>query len=144
MILLAIGGVVLAALLTMVVVVVLREANQVTEVEAAPGYSVPEATDFVIERLPDASLRRMRRSEVQRLTGYCVGLLETAGMALSSSGRPEGDELEGAELVLSVEGLSRAMREGTAETTSEDDVHEVAQCFLEYLAAIGAVGDEAV
>src|SRR5438128_2191609 len=116
--------------------VVLHEVNNTTEVEAAPGYSVPEAATFVISRLPDESLRRMKRSEVERLVGYCLDLLERAGVALASR-RPGGDELEGDEMVLDVDGLAIAMRDGTTVDTDDDDLFEVAAAFLEYLSAIG-------
>ena len=141
-VLLVLGAVLLAVILVVAAVVVIREVNRVTEVEAAPGYSVPEATSFVISRLPERSLRRMRRSEVERLVRFCLGLLERAGVALATR-RPEGDELEGEEMVLDVDGVARAMREGTTLDTSDDDLEEVAAGFLEYLAVIGAVGEPA-
>ena len=142
MVLIMIGVVVFAGLLVAVAVVVFREANELTEVEAAPGYSVSEATDFVITRLPEATQRRMRRSEVERLVGFCLGLLERAGMALHAR-RPQGDELEGEELVLDVDGVVLAMREALDPATKDDDLAEVASGYLEYLSAIGAVGEPA-
>jgi hypothetical protein len=134
------AGFAIVVFLVAAAIVVVREVNEVTEVEAAPGYAVPEAREFVITRLPDQTLRRMRRSEVERLVRYCLGLLDQAGVALTSR-RPGGDELEGADLVLDVAGLARAMRDGTTVEVSEEDLEEVAGAFLEYLAAIGAVGE---
>jgi hypothetical protein len=140
-VLLLIGALVVIVFLLTAAAVVVREANHTTEVEAAPGYSLAEATAFVISRLPDATLRRMRRSEVERLVAYCLGLLERAGVALNSR-RPQGDELEGEEMVLDVKGLTRAMGESTSASTAETDLALVAGGFLEYLSFIGAVGDE--
>ena len=96
----------------------------------------------MISRLPDASRRRLRRSEVVHLTGFCLGLLERAGVALTTR-RPQGDELEGEEMVLDVDGLVQAMEEGTAAETAPEDLVEIASAFLEYLSGIGAVGGEA-
>jgi hypothetical protein len=134
--LIVIGALVGVFLLVAVAVVVVREVNATTEVEAAPGYSLPEAVTFVRERtgLPG--------TVVEPLTRYCLGLLEKAGVALSAQ-RPSGDELDGEEMVLDVDGLARAMAEGTAVPAGDDDRWAVAEAFLEYLAAIGAVGDEA-
>lgn len=137
------GSLLVLAVLMAAAVVVFREANHTTEVEAAPGYSLPEATAFVIGRLPDPSLRRLRRSEVERLVAYCLGLLERAGLALDTR-RPQGDELEGAELVLEVHGLETAMRDETAVLVADEDRAEIARAFMEYLVAIGAVGEEAL
>ena len=128
--------------LTAVCVVVVREVNRTTEVEAAPAYSLPEATDFVIARLDQVALRRLRRSDVERLVRYCLSLLESAGMALSTS-RPQGEELAGEELVLDTDGLARAMTEGTTVVAEPADRQAIAAAFIEYLVAIGAVGEEA-
>src|SRR5205823_854779 len=135
----AVAGFGIVVFLIAAAIVVVREVNEVTEVEAAPGYTVPDAREYVISRLPDETLRRMRRSDVERLVRYCLSLLEQAGVALTSR-RPGGDELEGADLILDVAGLARAMRDGTTVDASQQDLEEVAGGFLEYLAAIGAVG----
>jgi hypothetical protein len=137
--LLVIGAAVVVVFLLAAGVVVLREINQTTEVEAAPSYSSAEATAFVISGLPDETLRRMRRSEVQGLVDFCLGLLERAGVALGAR-RPKGDELGGEEMVLDVDGLAQAMRQGMNVATSDSDLEEVAGRFLEYLSAIGAIG----
>lgn len=139
--LLILGAVAVALLLIAVGWVVLREVNSTTEVEAAPGLSVAEATEFVISRLPDDSKRRMRRSQVERLVGYCTNLLESAGMALFWR-RPRGDELGDSDLVIDRDGLARAMRDNTAVEAAEEDLRLVAEAFLEYLVAIGALGED--
>ena len=136
-------GLVILVLLGVACAVVFREVNRTTEVEAAPGYSVDEAVGFVIECLPAESLTRLRRSEVHRLVSFGLGLLERAGVALTSRRRPAGDELEGEEMVLDVDGVVRAMREGTTVEVTDDDLAAVAAGFLQYLEAIGAVGGEA-
>ena len=141
-VLLLIGAAGVLVVLVAVVVVVFREVNQTTEVEAAAGYSLPEAVEYVVALLPDEAKRALRRSDVERMVAFCAGLLERAGLALTSR-RPTGDELDGEEMVLDARGLVQALREGCALETDDATRAAVAAAFLQYLAAIGAVGDAA-
>ena len=140
--LLTAAAVAVVVILVVVAAVVLREVNRTTEVEAAPGYSAPEATEFVITALSDEAKRRLRRSEVERVVGYCLGLLERGGVALTAR-RPRGDELEGNDLVLDADGVARALTDEVPIDMDPADRTAVAVAFLQYLEAIGAVGGEA-
>jgi hypothetical protein len=138
---------VLAAIGTFVIaaVVVGREAHRLDGVAPRAVYRLDEATDFVCDRLPEASQARLTPAEVEALLMIHMRWLHEKGLQPDKVvDRPQDIQET---LVITEETLvaylfAEAEREGI-QLLDDVDAVAVVDAHLDYFEAIGAVGPTA-
>ena len=138
---------VVAALLVFVIaaVAVGREAHRLDAVAPRVVYQLDEAVDFVCDRLPEDSQRRLTPEEVQQLLVFHMQWLHAKGLQPDDvvDRRQDIDETTLiTEDDLTAYLLGEADRTGV-ELLDDVDAVNVVNAHLEYFEAIGAVGPEA-
>ena len=125
-------------------VVVVREAGRMTKEPPPVLFSMDEAFDFVVERVPDEVAATLTPDDVRRILAFQAEYLRRKGVATSGATNgsthaathaPELVVIGGPEIVDYI--LERAA--ATGEAYLPEQVYPVLETQLEYLRAIGAV-----
>lgn len=138
---------VLAAVVVFVIaaVVVGREAHRLDAVAPRAVYSLEEATDFVCDRLPEASQARLTPGEVEQLLVFHMQWLHSQGLQPDKVvDQPQDID----EQVVVTEDALTAYLLGESDRHDVDllddvDAVNVVEAHLAYFEAIGAVGPQA-
>ena len=122
-----------------------REAHRLDSVAPRAVYQLDEATDFVCDRLPEASQARLTPEEVEALLVIHLRWLHAKGLQPDRVvDRPQdiSDQVVITEDSLIAYLIGEADGEGI-ELLDDVDAVAVADAHLAYFEAIGAVGPEA-
>jgi hypothetical protein len=120
---------------------VVREAIRLAHEPPPVLFSLDEAYEWVVERVPDLVAATLTPDDVRRILGFVVEYLSRAGVAANGSGAATNAHagrpavVGAAELVGHV--LERAAATGDAYIPEQ--VYPVVEIVLEYLRATGAV-----
>ena len=134
-----------AAVFAIAAVVIGREARRLDAVAPRAVYLIEEATEFVADRLPEATQARLTPDELQNILVLHMGWLHAHGL------QPDGvvdrrqdidDLVVVAEDTLAGYILGEAEKHGI-EVLDDVDVVHVVDAHLEYFNMIGAVGPKA-
>lgn len=133
-----VGFLVFGLVCAIAAVFVIREAGRLAAEPIPPLYSLDEAYDWVVERLPDIVAATLTPDDVRLILALQVEYLERQGVAQNGSG-PKVPE---AEVVIGDAQLVDYICERSAQEAGEEflpeQVYAVLETQLEYLRAIGA------
>ena len=122
--------------------VVIREAGRLAAEPPPPVYDLDEAYEWVEQQLPDEVAATLTPEDVRRILDLQIEFFNRGGVVGNgSSAHPPGEVVVGGtETVAFI--IERA-RELHGEEYLPEQVHAVVEIQLQYLRAIGAVGNEA-
>jgi hypothetical protein len=120
---------------------VIREAARMSVEPPPPLFDPDEAFDWVVEHVPDDVAASLTPADVRRILDFQIEFLTSLGMTQRESAPvASGDIVVGdAETIEYI--LTRAR--ATGEAYVPEQVQAVVETQLDYLRAIGAIGDEA-
>ena len=120
---------------------VVREAARMSVEPPPPLYDPDEAFDWVVEHVPDDVAASLTPADVRRILDFQVEFLTRLGMTQRSAIPPAAGDI----VVGDAETIEYIVtRSGeTGEEYWPEQVQAVVDTQLDYLRAIGAIGDEA-
>jgi len=125
---------------------VMRVSSRLSYTEAVATYDLAAATGFVKQRLPNPTAERLSEEAVSLLLAWYLDYLRRSGVAAfgDADAFSRGKKASGSPGDADA-ALDNLLRRAAAEELSfeEVDVVVVLELNAEYLASIGAVGDQA-
>lgn len=138
---LVVGMLAVGIALAIAAFVVAREATRLAKEPPPPLFSMDEAYDWVIERLPDDVAATLTPDDLHRILGFQMEFFRRKGVSGNgASGHATGPVvISGSETVEYI--LERAA--ATGEPYIPEQIHPVVELQLQYLRSIGALGPRA-
>lgn len=135
---LAIGMLVVGIVIGIAAFFVAREATRLAVEPPPPLFSMDDAYDWVIERLPDDVAATLTPDDLREILGFQMEFFRHKGASRngSSPGSAAPAVIAGAEMVAYV--IERANAVG--HEYIPEQIHPVVELQLDYLRSIGAVG----
>ena len=127
-------------------VIVVREAGRMTKEPPPVLFSMDEAYDFVVERLPDIVAATLTPDDVRRILAFQWEYFQQTGVSANGSKHhPTAGVMSHAAVVGGREEIDYILRRcaETGEDYLPEQVEAVVETQLEYLRAIGAMNSPA-
>lgn len=118
--------------------VVTREAGRLAKEPPPPLFSMDEALEWIVAKLPDIVAATLTEADVRRILDFQIEFFQRKGVAGNgSTAKPKGDVVVGGSET--VEYILERAKE-TGEEYLPEQVYSVVETQFAYLRAIGAVG----
>jgi len=138
---LVVGMVVVGVVIGIAAFFVAREATRLAKEPPPPLFSLDDAYDWVVERLPDEVAATLTPDDLRRILGFQMEFFRRKGV----SGNGASERAEGPAVIGAAEAVDYILKRAaaTGEAYIPEQVHPVVELQLGYLRSIGALGPEA-